>query len=107
MYELKSIVHHEGDTLLAGHYTCSVVGENNKWYHVNDATITRQDPPLYDETAYMVAYALVDDDDDFCEDIALVDDTIDDSIDPEYRPYSQKYREDIAAYLANEFSKRI
>ena len=59
IYELKSIINHEGDNTKFGHYTTYAKNnDNDKWYYFNDELVTEETnlDLLFDEDAYILIY---------------------------------------------------
>lgn len=38
-YGLKSVIHHNGTSLINGHYTATILGSDGKWYETNDTEV--------------------------------------------------------------------
>ena len=56
-YDLVSVVHHAGETIAGGHYTCSA-NDDGRWLCFDDSTVTVLHRPIAEEaeTAYLLFY---------------------------------------------------
>lgn len=44
-FELKGVIHHQGNQLENGHYTATVLGSDAKWYAISDSVISSSSNP--------------------------------------------------------------
>jgi ubiquitin C-terminal hydrolase len=55
-YELKAVINHIGHSIKSGHFTASALAPNGMWYYVDDSTISKLQPSMNFENAYVLFY---------------------------------------------------
>lgn len=55
-YKLYGVINHSGGGPHSGHYTANVKASNQKWYSMNDSSVSPCAPPINNRSAYVLFY---------------------------------------------------
>ncbi|KAF8376407.1 hypothetical protein PRIPAC_82836 [Pristionchus pacificus] len=58
IYDLTAVSHHSRGGLADGHYNATAIN-GETWYYFNDALVTETDPPVPDDSPYLLAVSLI------------------------------------------------